>query len=487
MKLLKDLIYKAGIEEVVGSTNVAVEKICFDSREVEEFAMFVAIQGGAHDGHEHIEKAIEAGANTIVCEVMPDHFFQKVSYVKVKDSRTALAQIACNFYDNPSKDISLVGVTGTNGKTTISSLCYQLFKSLGYKVGLISTVRNLIHNQELQASHTTPDPVSINALLRDMVGFGCSHCFMEVSSHALDQKRTYGLDYDVAIFSNLSHDHLDYHETFDNYIAAKKILFDGLAEDAFALVNIDDFHSEVMVQNTKAKVKTFGLSGASDFKAKIVENQFSGMQLQVDGQELWTKLIGDFNASNLLAVYACGILLEEDQLELLTSISNLKTVDGRFEYIKTEQNITAIVDYAHTPDALKNVLKTINSIRAGQGKLISVVGCGGDRDKLKRPEMAKLAASLSDKVILTSDNPRTEDPQVIIDDMKKGLDANMKKKHLSIVDRREAIRTACSLAQENDIILVAGKGHEKYQDINGVKNHFDDLEELNEALNPIGE
>jgi len=487
MKLLKDLIYKAGIEEVMGSTNVAIEKICFDSRNVEEFSLFVAIRGTAHDGHEHIEKAIEAGASAIICEEMPDHFFQKVTYVKVSDSRQALAQVVCNFFDNPSKDISLVGVTGTNGKTTVTSLCYQMFKSLGYKVGLISTVRNLIHNHEVDATHTTPDPVMINSLLREMVDYGCSHCFMEVSSHALDQKRTFGLDYDVAIFTNISHDHLDYHETFDNYIAAKKLLFDGLAPDAYALINLDDFHAEVMAQNTKAKVKSYALKAAADFKAKIIENQFSGMQMDIDGQEVWTKLIGDFNASNLLAVYACGILLEEEKLELLTSISNLKTVDGRFEYVKTPNNITGIVDYAHTPDALENVLKTIQKIRSGNEQLITVVGCGGDRDKLKRPEMARIASEMSDRIILTSDNPRSEDPEQIIEDMKKGIDALHKKTTLSIVDRREAIRTACSLAGENDIILVAGKGHEKYQEIKGKRNHFDDLEELSNALKPIGE
>ncbi len=485
MKLLKDLIYKAGIEEVVGSTNVAIEQICFDSRKVEEMSLFTAIRGTTQDGHEHISKAIEAGASAILCEEMPEQFYQKVTYVKVKDSRQALAQIACNFYDNPSKDISLVGVTGTNGKTTVSSLCFQLFKSLGYKVGLLSTVRNLIHNEVIDATHTTPDPVMINALLREMVDYGCSHCFMEVSSHALDQKRSHGLDFDVAIFTNITHDHLDYHKTFDNYIAAKKILFDNLAEDAYALVNLDDFHSEVMVQNTKAKVKSYGIKTASDFKAKILENQFSGMQLNIDGQEVWTKLIGNFNASNLLAVYACGILLEEDKLELLTSISNLKTVDGRFEYVKTENNITGIVDYAHTPDALKNVLKTIGSIRSGKEKLITVVGCGGDRDKSKRPEMASIAAELSNQVILTSDNPRSEDPNSIIEDMKKGLDPIGKKKSLAISDRREAIRTACSMANQDDIILVAGKGHEKYQEINGERKHFDDLEELNNALKPI--
>lgn len=487
MKLLKDLIYKAGIEEVVGSTNVAIEKLCFDSRKVESFSLFTAIRGSAHDGHIHIEKAIEAGASAIVCEEMPDRFFQKVTYVKVADSRKALAQIACNYYDNPSRDISLVGVTGTNGKTTVSSLCYQLFRSLGYKVGLLSTVRNIIHNRVLDATHTTPDPIIINELLREMVDSGCSHCFMEVSSHALDQKRSYGLDFDLAIFTNITHDHLDYHGTFDNYLAAKKLLFDGLAKDAYALVNLDDFHAEVMVQNCKAKIKTYALKAAADFKAKIIENQFSGMQLSMDGQEVWTKLIGDFNASNLLAVYACGVLLEENQLELLTALSNLKTVDGRFEYFKSENNITGIVDYAHTPDALENVLKTIKSIRSGNEKLICVVGCGGDRDKTKRPQMAAIAAKFSDKLILTSDNPRSEEPEDIIEDMRKGLDPVQKKKCLAIVDRREAIRTACSLANDKDIILVAGKGHEKYQEIKGKRNHFDDLEELTNALNPTEE
>lgn len=485
MKLLKDILYRAGIEEVVGSTNVAIENVCIDSRQAKKFSLFVAVSGMQVDGHDYIQRAIEQGSVAIVCETLPKVLVKDVNYVQVKNSRYAAGVIASNFFDNPSRNLKLVGVTGTNGKTTTATLLYELFVVLGYKVGLISTVRNLINGVEVVATHTTPDPINLNKLLAEMVEAGCEFCFMEVSSHALHQHRVAGLDFTGAIFTNITHDHLDYHETFKNYIAAKKMLFDGLSSKAFALVNVDDKNGEVMVQNTKAKVISYGLKSMADRKAKILENNLTGLVLNIDGQEVITRLIGSFNAYNILSVYGAAIELKEEKLQILTTLSNLHSPEGRFQFFKTPNNILGIVDYAHTPDALANVLSTIQGLRTGNEKLLTLVGCGGDRDKTKRPEMARIAAEGSDKVILTSDNPRSEEPQQIIEDMKKGLDPVTVRKAVTILDRAEAIRTACMLAQPGDIILVAGKGHEKYQEIKGVKTPFDDMEILTTNLQQI--
>lgn len=485
MKLLKDILYKAGIEEVIGSTNVAIENICIDSRQAKKFSLFIAVKGTAMDGHDYISKAIEQGSLAIICEVLPENLVKDVNYIQVKNSRYAAGIIASNFYNNPSSDLKLVGITGTNGKTTTATLLYELFRNLGYKVGLISTVRNLINGTVVAATHTTPDPVNLNKLLAEMVEAGCEYAFMEVSSHALDQHRVAGIEFTGAIFTNITHDHLDYHETFDNYIRAKKLLFDGLSPKAFALTNADDKNGAVMVQNTKAKVVTYGLKSMADRKAKILENNLTGLILNIDGQEVITRLIGSFNAYNILSVYGAALELKEEKLQILTTLSNLHSPDGRFQFFKTENNILGIVDYAHTPDALENVLSTIRELRTGTEKLITLVGCGGDRDKTKRPEMARIAAEGSDKLILTSDNPRSEDPQTIIDEMKTGLDPVLIRKAVTIVDRAEAIRTACMLVQPGDIILVAGKGHEKYQEIKGVKHDFDDMQVLTTNLKQI--
>lgn len=485
MKLLKDILYKAGIEEVTGSTNVAIEKVCFDSRKVGKLSLFVAVKGTQVDGHDFIDGAIKDGAVAVVCEQLPKQLNSKVTYVKVLSCSKALGIIASNFYENPSEKIKLVGVTGTNGKTTTATLLYALFKSLGYKVGLLSTVRNMIGNEEIVASHTTPDALQLNALLMEMVGKGCSYCFMEVSSHAVDQNRIAGLHFKGAVFTNITHDHLDYHKTFDAYIKAKKGFFDSLQEDAFALVNADDPNGLIMLQNCKAKHNTYALKTMADFKCRIIENQFDGLVLNIDNNDVWTKLIGSFNAYNLLTIYAVSILLGRDKMDVLTSLSKLTSVEGRFQYFKTENGITGIVDYAHTPDALKNVLKTINDIRTGNEKVISVVGCGGDRDADKRPKMAGIACELSTKVVFTSDNPRSEDPQAIIQDMEKGVEPQHFKKTISITDRREAIKAACAMATEGDIVLVAGKGHEKYQEIKGERHPFDDMETLKEMLKMI--
>ena len=485
MKLLKDILYRAGIEEVVGSTNVAIENVCIDSREAKKFSLFVAVNGTLSNGHDFIDQAIQQGSLAIVCEVFPTVLHKEVNYIQVKNSRLAAGMIASNFYENPSENLKLVGVTGTNGKTTTATLLYELFVTLGYKVGLISTVRNLINGVEVVATHTTPDPINLNKLLSEMVDAGCEFCFMEVSSHALHQHRVAGLDFAGAIFTNITHDHLDYHETFSNYIAAKKMLFDGLSSNAFALVNVDDKNGEVMVQNTKAKVISYGLKSMADRKAKILENNLTGLILNIDGQEVITRLIGSFNAYNVLSVYGAAIELKEEKLQILTTLSNLHSPEGRFEFFKTPNNILGIVDYAHTPDALENILSTIRELRTGNEKVLTIVGCGGDRDKTKRPEMARIAAENSDKLILTSDNPRSEEPEQIIEDMKKGLDPVTVRKAVTIIDRAEAIRTGCMLAQPGDIILVAGKGHEKYQDVKGVKTPFDDMEILTTNLKEI--
>tara|TARA_R110000782_G_scaffold270436_1_gene371081 strand:- start:171150 stop:172604 length:1455 start_codon:yes stop_codon:yes gene_type:complete len=481
-KLLKDILYKTGIEELVGNTNVAIDKICFDSREVEDASLFVAVVGTATDGHQYINQTIEKGAVAIVCEQFPEQLHDGITYVRVKNSAAALGIIAANFYDNPSNELKLVGITGTNGKTTTATLLHELFMQLGYQVGLLSTVVNKIGNEAIPSTHTTPNAVELNKLLRKMVEAGCDYCFMEVSSHAIHQHRVTGVAFSGAVFTNITHDHLDYHKTFDEYIKAKKMFFDMLPENAFALVNKDDKNGMVMLQNTKAKPYTFALKSAADYTARILESGFSGMMLHIDKNEVWTKLIGGFNVYNLLSIYAVAVLLEQDKLNTLTAISNLNAVEGRFQYIKSQDNISGIVDYAHTPDALKNVLGTISEIRTNNETVITVVGCGGDRDKAKRPLMAQIACEYSNKVILTSDNPRSENPEQIINDMKAGVEPQHYKKVLSITNREEAIKTACMLAESNDIILVAGKGHEKYQEINGEKFPFDDLEILKKNL-----
>ena len=485
MKKLKDILYKAGLVEVVGSTDISVSSICFDSRKVEKDSLFIAVKGMQSDGHKFISQAVSSGAVAIVCEEISSSLQgggQNVTYIKVKDSESALGIIASNFYDNPSEKLKLVGITGTNGKTTTATLLHDLFLSLGFNSGLISTVVCKIGTKDIPATHTTPDSIQLNRLMKQMVDEGCKYCFMEVSSHAVVQKRISGLKFSGAVFTNITHDHLDYHKTFDEYIKAKKKFFDDLSSDAFALVNKDDQNGILMIQNTNAVKKTYALKSSDDFKCKILESQFAGLLLNMDGTEMWSKLIGPFNAYNLLAVYSAAVLLGQEKLKVLTALSSLGAVDGRFQQVKTHSGIVGIVDYAHTPDALLNVLKTIREIRVADEKIVTVIGCGGDRDALKRPVMAGIACEESDKVILTSDNPRSEDPEEIIRQMQKGVERQHQKKVLSITDRREAIRTACSLASAGDIILVAGKGHEKYQEIKGVKHPFDDVKILTENL-----
>jgi len=482
MKLLKDIIYGVRITDVVGSTNVAVEQIAYDSRSVVQFTMFVALRGTQVDGHDYIDSAIEDGAISIVCEEFPSEIKEGITYVKVEDSAEALGVVASNFYDNPSEKLKMVGVTGTNGKTTSVTLLYDLFRLLGHKVGLLSTVVNKIHTEKVDSTHTTPNALDLNALLARMVEKGCEYCFMEVSSHAVDQKRISGLKFAGGVFTNITRDHLDYHKTFDNYIAAKKGFFDALPSNAFALVNADHPQGAIMVHDTKATRHSYGITNMADFKGKIIENRFDGLHLEFDMRELFVKLIGDFNAYNALVAYCVGVLLGHDKLTVLTMLSNLNPPEGRFQNIRSEQNITAIVDYAHTPDALENVLNTIKNIRTGNEMVITVVGCGGDRDKGKRPLMAEIACKLSDQVIFTSDNPRTEDPESIIEEMKAGVPPQDFKKTLAITNRKEAIKTAVSMAHNGDILLVAGKGHEKYQIINEETLPFDDMEVINDVL-----
>ena len=486
MKLLSDLLYKTGIKEVKGNTNVAITSISFDSRNVVNSSLFVATVGTLYNGHNFIEGAIKDGALAIVCEVFPEEINEKITYVQVKASTEALGIIACNFYDNPSEKLKLIGITGTNGKTTTATLLYSLYRGMGKKVGLLSTVRNKIIGETISATHTTPNAIELNKLLAEMVQKGCTHCFMEVSSHAINQRRIAGLLFDIGLFTNITHDHLDYHKTFDDYIKAKKQFFDELPALATAITNSDERHGGTMVLNTKAIIKKYGLKAMADYKCRLVENSFEGLQLNIDGYDVWTRLVGSFNAYNLLSVYAVAIELGEDRLEVLTSLSSLSSVEGRFQHFKSAGNIIAIVDYAHTPDALKKVLQTIKDIRAGNQKLITVIGCGGDRDTEKRPLMSRVATHLSDCVIITSDNPRSEEPEAIINEMKMGLDPVELAKTLVITDRAEAIKTACALAQENDIIVVAGKGHEKYQDIKGVKHPFDDFEVLEDSFKVLG-
>ncbi|MFD2553010.1 UDP-N-acetylmuramoyl-L-alanyl-D-glutamate--2,6-diaminopimelate ligase [Sphingobacterium tabacisoli] len=481
--ILKELLHAVPVIQVEGSLEVEIASVCFDSREVKDGALFVAVRGVHTDGHLFVDKVGALGAAAIVVEELPADLLEGVTYLLVNDSAYVLGLIAGNFYGNPSKDLKLVGVTGTNGKTTVATLLFNLFDHLGYQVGLLSTVENRIGDRIIPATHTTPDPVALNKLLREMVEEGCDYCFMEVSSHAVVQQRIAGLRFAGGIFTNITHDHLDFHKTFSNYIKAKKCFFDELDRYAFALTNIDDKNGAVMLQNTFGHRKTYGLQSMADFKAKVIESHFDGMLLQIDGQEVWVKLVGGFNAYNILAVYGAAILLEQETLKVLTALSEITGAEGRFETVRSAKGIVGVVDYAHTPDAVENVLETIQQLRTGTQQIITVLGCGGDRDRTKRPEMAKVALKYSDKVIITSDNPRTEDPLAIIKEMEAGIPADKKKNTFSISDRREAIRAACHLASPGDIVLIAGKGHEKYQEINGVRHHFDDREELENTFN----
>jgi UDP-N-acetylmuramoyl-L-alanyl-D-glutamate--2,6-diaminopimelate ligase len=480
---LKDILYKVSLTSTYGDMNVDVKGVCFDSRKVQPGFLFVAVKGTLSDGHEYISKASDLGATAIVCEKLPEAVNEKIVYVTVKNSAQALGIIAGNFSINPSEKLKLTGITGTNGKTTTATLLYQLFTKLGYVVGLISTVENRIGAKVIPSTHTTPDPIQLNELLRKMVDAGCAYVFMEVSSHAVDQERIAGLKFTGAIFTNITHDHLDYHKTFENYIRAKKKFFDELSSDAFALVNADDKRGMVMLQNTKATKYTFGLKKMVDFKGKIITNSIEGLEAEVGGKNVWFKMIGDFNAYNLVGVYGAAILLGQESVEVLTQLSTLQGAPGRFELVLPGSKITAIVDYAHTPDALQNVLETIAQFRTGNEQVITVVGCGGNRDKTKRPLMASIACRLSDKVILTSDNPRDEDPIEIIKEMQTGVMPSEARKTLVIADREEAIKTACMMAKEKDIVLIAGKGHEDYQEIKGVKHPFDDRKVVERMLN----
>lgn len=486
MIVLKDILYKVSIEAVKGSTEIPIDKMDFDSRKVGQDDVFIAIRGTVSDGHHYIEKAINQGAVAIVCDTFPEMIIGGVTYIQVKDTNQALALMAANFYGNPSQHLKLVGITGTNGKTTIASLLYQLFKKAGNKVGLLSTVKIMVDDTQHKATHTTPDSITINRYLREMVDHGVTHCFMEVSSHGIHQKRTDGLHYEGGVFTNLSHDHLDYHNDFAEYRDVKKSFFDHLPKSAFALTNLDDKNGLVMLQNTQARKLTYALKSYANYKAQILESQLGGLLLKINENEVWVRLIGTFNAYNLLAIYGSAVELGMDSLEALRLLSQLESVSGRFQYIVSQQKITAIVDYAHTPDALENVLKTINDIRTKNEQLITIVGCGGDRDKTKRPVMANIATSMSDKTIITSDNPRTEKPEDIIADMEKGVEPQNYKKSMSITDRKQAIQAACQMAQSGDIVLIAGKGHETYQEIQGVRYDFDDMKIVKELLAQLG-
>jgi UDP-N-acetylmuramoyl-L-alanyl-D-glutamate--2,6-diaminopimelate ligase len=483
VKLLSDILYKVKLLALDGNTNLSVSDVQIDSRKVQKGSLFVAVKGVAVDGHQFIEKAIGLGAVAVVCEEMPAERVPGVTYVQTSNSAETAGILAHNFYGQPSQNIRLVGVTGTNGKTTIATLLYKLFSALGYKCGLISTVENQVAGKVIAATHTTPDAVSLNALLAQMVDEGCSHAFMEVSSHAVHQRRIAGLEFTGGIFSNISHDHLDYHGTFDEYIKAKKAFFDALPASAFAITNIDDKRGPVMLQNTVAKKYAYSLRSVADFKGKILENSLAGLQMTVNDQEVHFRMIGEFNAYNLLAVYGAAVCLGEDKQTVLQVLSNTTSAEGRFDYIiSPKEKIIGIVDYAHTPDALLNVLATIKKLRSGEEQVITVVGCGGDRDKAKRPIMGEVACAHSNKVIFTSDNPRSEDPLQILAEMETSLNSAARRKYISIADRKQAIKTAVSMAQPEDILLIAGKGHEKYQEINGVKHHFDDKEVLKEMF-----
>ena len=483
MQRLVDILVGIDVNQIIGNQDIKIAKIEFDSRKVERDSVFVAISGTQVDGHQFIERAIDLGATVVVFEDSLTTFRKNVTYIMVENSAKALGEMASNYYGNPSRKLKLVGITGTNGKTTCATILYKLFMGMGYKTGLLSTVENKIGNQVIPATHTTPNPVVLNELLAKMVKSGCDYAFMEVSSHSIHQERIAGLDFDGAVFTNITHDHLDYHGTFKNYINAKKQFFDDLDQKAFALINIDDKRGEVMLQNTKAKKYSYAVRKMANFKAKIIENTLIGLQLDLNGREFHSRLIGEFNAYNLLAVYGTAVLLGHNEVEIMTVLSGLQTAEGRFDYIISKtRNIIGIVDYAHTPDALEKVLQTIDGVKNGNNNIITVVGCGGDRDRTKRPIMAKVACDYSNQVILTSDNPRTENPHDILAEMEKGIPPYATQKVLTIENRRQAIKTACTLAKQNDIILVAGKGHEKYQDINGVKHHFDDKEELTKNL-----
>ncbi len=482
MKKLNEIIRGVEVIASYGEINIEISSIEFNSRKVEQGALFVAVKGCSVDGHNYIEQAINNGAIAVVCEEIPSKINKNICYLLTKESSYSLGIIASNFFLNPSSKLKLIGVTGTNGKTTIVNLLYQLFKSFGFACGMLSTIQNIVNEKIVPSSHTTADALQINGLLNKMLENNCEYCFMEISSHSIDQNRIAGLDFKGGVFTNITHDHLDYHKSFKEYLKTKKKFFDDLPANAFALSNIDDKNGKIILQNTRAKKFTYSLKSDSDFKSKILEDQFEGLQLNIDGVEVWFKLVGDFNAYNLLAVYASAVLLGIDKSEILQNLSNLKPAEGRFDIINCPEKKIAIIDYAHTPDALKNVLDVIQSIKIMNKKVICVVGAGGDRDKEKRRLMAKIACEKSDKVILTSDNPRSEDPQKIIDQMKVGVDAANNKKVISIIDRKEAIKTACALSNSGDIILIAGKGHEKYQIIKGVKYPFDDKKIVKEIL-----
>ena len=477
MKVLKDILFKVELLEVVGSTNVAVTNLCFDSRKATNGCLFVAQKGTKQDGHKYIAQAIEKGAITVLVQELPSKLPKDITFIKVRNCAQSLGIIASNYFDNPSNNLKIIAVTGTNGKTSIASLLHAFFQSIGKKSGLISTIENKISHQSIPSTHTTPDAISINQLLAQMTSEGCEYCFMEASSHALHQHRLSGLHIDGAIFTNISHDHLDYHQTFEDYILAKKSLFDHLPESAFALVNKDDKHGLRMLHHCPAKHYTYALKSAADFKAKVLESQFDGMLLTINGKEVWSKLVGQFNAYNLLAIYATALLLNQDEHQTLTSISALNSAQGRFTIFRSSDQKVGIVDYAHTPDALLNILQTINEIKHRQ-QLITVFGCGGDRDKEKRSKMGQIASQLSEKVIVTSDNPRSENPEIIIQEILSGVSQKYINNVLTISDRKSAIKTACTLANDGDIILVAGKGHEKYQEVDGQKIPFDDAQEI---------
>ena len=482
MKKLIGILREIKVLQVAGPEQCLVSGITFDSRAVKPGSLFIAVKGTSHDGHLFIGSAIQSGAQAIICEEIPSEITGGITYIKVLDSSLALGQIASNWYGNPSGKLKLVGITGTNGKTTTVTLLHKLFRELGYHVGLLSTIRNLIDEEVIPSTHTTPDAISLNELLSRMVEQGCTHCFMEVSSHSVVQNRIAGLQFTGGIFSNITHDHLDFHKTFDEYLKAKKRFFDELPATAFALTNADDRNGLVMLQNSRACHKTYALQSMADFRGRIIETPLDGIHMEIDGTDAWFRLVGRFNGYNLMAVYAAAVLLDESALEVLTLLSNLESVEGRFDYIKSSNGTIAVVDYAHTPDALQNVLETISELRTGTETLITVVGCGGDRDRAKRPVMARIASRMSDKVILTSDNPRSEDPESILREMLAGIETEQAGKVLSVTDRREAIRVACMLARPGDVILVAGKGHEKYQEIAGIKYPFDDKKILAEIL-----
>lgn len=481
---LRELLHAIPVLDLWGDHDIEISSLTFDSRKVEEGSLFIAVRGERVDGHDFVEEVIQKGSVAVIVGEMPKNKEKGITYVCVHDTVYALGVAAANYYGNPSRKLKLVGITGTNGKTTTATLLYQLFNKLDYSAGLISTIENRVGDEIYPAKYTTPDPIALNSLLHEMVEKGCDYCFMEVSSHAVVQQRIAGLQFAGGVFTNISHDHLDFHETFDKYIKAKKSFFDNLDRNAFALSNVDDKNGRVMLQNTFAHSKTYALKSMADFRLKVIESHFDGTLIQVDeSEDVWVRLVGTFNAYNLLAVYGVAILLEQETKKVLTALSDLGAAEGRFEIIVSKKGTIGIVDYAHTPDALKNVLKTIQGLKKIGQKVITVVGCGGDRDKTKRPEMADVACRLSDSVILTSDNPRTEDPKEIVRDMEKGIPAEMKRKVFTILDREEAIKAACHIAQENDVVLVAGKGHESYQEINGERFPFDDMEILSKQFN----